>query len=64
MINKFSDFIFLDETKILGSGSFSKVYLVSNRKNNTIYAMKEVISSDRFGKNDKYILDCIIKDNL
>ena len=39
----YEDFVFLDKTKILGSGSYSRVYLVFYKKNKLTYALKEVV---------------------
>jgi hypothetical protein len=39
---RLADFDFLDQSKILGSGAYSRVFSVLNRRDRKVYALKKV----------------------
>lgn len=47
MALRLADFDFLDDSKILGSGAYSKVYNVRYKRDNKVYAIKKVLSKDK-----------------
>jgi serine/threonine protein kinase len=51
--------------KLLGKGSFSKVYLCTDKKSKTKYALKEMDKSElslRKSSNGKFCIDFVIEE--
>ena len=43
MIASLADLTFLDDSKVLGSGSYSTVFKVLNNNDNKVYALKKAV---------------------